>query len=148
MEEVKQGKLSKRSLERKLLRSLHFVKNYSTCILSIEDVFLLFNRQLSCIEVSRLIKSRFYVSCTLKASTCFYSEVHKSFLLYILRFPISRLVPPVLTIDIIIIIIIIIYLSWSWTTCWPVPVSRIQKSLQRSTMIPSASWTVVFHYPG
>ena len=27
-------------------------------------------------------------------------------------------------------------------------VSRIQKSLQRSTMIPSASWTVVFHYPG
>ena len=49
---------------------------------------------------------------------------------------------------IIIIIIIIIYLSWSWATCWPVPVSRIQKSLQRSTMIPSASWTVVFHYPG
>ena len=31
-----------------------------------------------------------------------------------------------------IIIIIIIYLSWSWATCWPVPVSRIQKSLQRS----------------
>ena len=49
---------------------------------------------------------------------------------------------------IIIIIIIIIYLSWSWATCWPVPVSRIQKSLQRSTMIPSASWGVVFHYPG
>ena len=48
----------------------------------------------------------------------------------------------------IIIIIIIIYLSWSWATCWPVPVSRIQKSLQRSTMIPSASWGVVFHYPG
>jgi len=40
---------------------------------------------------------------------------------------------------IIIIIIIIIYLSWSWTTCWPVPVSRIRKSLQRSTMIPSAN---------
>jgi len=31
---------------------------------------------------------------------------------------------------------------------WPVPVSRIQKSLQRSIMIPSASRTVVFHYPG
>ena len=43
---------------------------------------------------------------------------------------------------------IIIYLSWSWATCWPVPVSRIQKSLQKSTMIPSASWTVVFHYRG
>ena len=27
-------------------------------------------------------------------------------------------------------------------------VSRIQKSLQRSTMIPSASLGVVFHYPG
>ena len=38
------------------------------------------------------------------------------------------------------IIIIIIYLSWSWATCWPIPVSRIQKSLQRSTMIPSTSW--------
>jgi hypothetical protein len=46
------------------------------------------------------------------------------------------------------IIITIIYLPWSWATCWPVPVSRIQKSLQRSTMIPSASWWVVFHYPG
>jgi len=45
-------------------------------------------------------------------------------------------------------IIIIIYLSWSSATCWPVPVSRIQKSLQGSTMIPSASWGVVFHYPG
>ena len=33
--------------------------------------------------------------------------------------------------DVIIIIIIIIYLSWSWATCWPIPVSRIQKSLQR-----------------
>jgi len=30
--------------------------------------------------------------------------------------------------------IIIIYLSWSWATCWPVPVSRIQKYLQRSAM--------------
>ena len=40
------------------------------------------------------------------------------------------------------------YMSWSRSTCWPVPVSRIQKSLQMSTMIPSASWTVVFHYPG
>jgi hypothetical protein len=47
-----------------------------------------------------------------------------------------------------IIIIIIIYLSWSWATCWPVPLSRIQKSLQRSAMIPSASWGIVFHYPG
>ena len=47
-----------------------------------------------------------------------------------------------------IIIIIIIYLSWIWVTCWPVPVSRIQKSLQKSTVIPSASWGVVFHYPG
>jgi len=46
------------------------------------------------------------------------------------------------------IIIIIIYLSWSWATCWPVPVSRIQKSLQRSAMIPSASWGIVFHYAG
>ena len=46
------------------------------------------------------------------------------------------------------IIIIIIYLSWSWATCWPVPVSRVQKSLQRSAMIPSASWGTVFHYPG
>ena len=36
--------------------------------------------------------------------------------------------------------IIIIYLSWSWATYWPVPVSRTQNSLQRSTMIPSASW--------
>ena len=47
-----------------------------------------------------------------------------------------------------VIIIIIIYLSWSWATCWPVPVSRIQKSLQRSAMIPFASWRIVFHYPG
>ena len=47
-----------------------------------------------------------------------------------------------------IIIIIIIYLSWSWATCWPLPVSRIQKSLQGSTMIASASWEAVFHYPG
>jgi hypothetical protein len=31
------------------------------------------------------------------------------------------------------------HLSWSWATCWPVPVSRIQKSLQRSAMIPSVS---------
>jgi hypothetical protein len=49
---------------------------------------------------------------------------------------------------IIIIIIIIIYLSWSWATCWPIPVSRIQKSLQRSAMIPSASRGIVFHFPG
>jgi hypothetical protein len=49
---------------------------------------------------------------------------------------------------IIIIIIIIIYLSWSWATCWPVLVTRIQKSLQRSAMIPSTSWGIVFHYPG
>jgi len=48
-----------------------------------------------------------------------------------------------------IIIIIIIYLSSSWATCWTVPVSRTQKSLQRSsTMIPSANWTVVLHYSG
>ena len=39
-----------------------------------------------------------------------------------------------------IIIIIIIYFSRSWATCWPVPVSHIQKSLQRSTMIPSANY--------
>ena len=44
--------------------------------------------------------------------------------------------------------IIIIYLWWSWATCWSVPVSRIQKSLQRFAMIPSASWRIVFHYPG
>jgi len=48
----------------------------------------------------------------------------------------------------VLIIIIIIFLSWIWATCWPVPVSRIQKSLQKSTMIPSASWEVVFHYTG
>ena len=46
-----------------------------------------------------------------------------------------------------VVIVIIIYLSWSWATCWPVPVSRIQKYLQRCTMIPSASWGVVFYYP-
>jgi hypothetical protein len=45
----------------------------------------------------------------------------------------------------ICIIVIIIYLSWSWVTCWPVPVSRVQKSLQRSAMIPSANRGVVFH---
>ena len=38
--------------------------------------------------------------------------------------------------------IIIIYLSWSWATCWPVLVSRVQKSLQRSAMFPSASWGI------
>ena len=48
----------------------------------------------------------------------------------------------------LIIIIINIYLSWRWATCWPVPVSRIQKSLQGSAMIPSASWGIAFHYPG
>jgi hypothetical protein len=48
----------------------------------------------------------------------------------------------------VIIIIIIIYLSWSWVTCWPVPVSRIQKPLQRSAMVPSAIWGIAFHYPG
>ena len=35
-------------------------------------------------------------------------------------------------------------LSWSWAACWPVPVSRIQKPFQTSTMIPSARWGVVF----
>ena len=40
------------------------------------------------------------------------------------------------------------YICHSWATCWPVPVSRIQKSLQRTAMIPSASWGIVFHYPG
>ena len=47
-----------------------------------------------------------------------------------------------------VITIIIIYLSWGWATCWPVPVSRIQKFLQKSAMIPSASWGIAFHYPG
>ena len=47
-----------------------------------------------------------------------------------------------------IIIKIIIYLSWSWATCWPFPVSRIEKSLQRSAMIPSASCRIMFLYPG
>jgi hypothetical protein len=42
------------------------------------------------------------------------------------------------------IIIIIIRLSWSWATCWPVPISRIQKSRQRSAMIPSASWGIAY----
>ena len=37
-------------------------------------------------------------------------------------------------------------MSCSWATCWPVSVSRIQKSLPRSTMISSARWGVVFHY--
>jgi hypothetical protein len=32
-------------------------------------------------------------------------------------------------------------------TCWPVPVSLIQKSLQRSSLAPSAFWCAVFHYP-
>jgi len=32
--------------------------------------------------------------------------------------------------------------------CWPVPISRIQNSLQRSAIIPSASCRIVFHYPG
>jgi len=36
-------------------------------------------------------------------------------------------------------IIIIVYRSWSWANCWPVPVSRIGKSLQRSARFPSAS---------
>jgi len=48
----------------------------------------------------------------------------------------------------LIIIIIIIYLSCSWANCWPVPVSRSRKCLQRSIIIPSASRTVVLHYPG
>ena len=43
-------------------------------------------------------------------------------------------------------ITIIIYLSCNWVTCWPIPVSRIQKSLQRSAMIPSASWGIVFFF--
>jgi len=46
------------------------------------------------------------------------------------------------------IITIIIYLPWSWATCWTVPVSRIQKSLQRFAIIPSAIWGIVFYYPG
>jgi hypothetical protein len=45
-------------------------------------------------------------------------------------------------------IIIYLYLSWNWATCWPVPTSRIQKSVQRSATIPSASCRIVFHYPG
>ena len=48
----------------------------------------------------------------------------------------------------LILLITTIYLSRSWATCLPVPVSRIQKSLQRSTIVPSARWRVVFHYPG
>ena len=36
------------------------------------------------------------------------------------------------------------HMSWSWATCWPVLVSRIQRSLQRSAIIPSASWEIVF----
>ena len=39
------------------------------------------------------------------------------------------------------------HMSWIWATR-PVPVSRIRKSLQSSTMIHSARWAVVFHYPG
>jgi hypothetical protein len=46
---------------------------------------------------------------------------------------------------IIIIIIIIIYLSCSWATCWPVPVSRVQKLFQRSAMIPSTNRTAVLN---
>ena len=42
---------------------------------------------------------------------------------------------------------IIIYLSLSCATCWPVPVSHIHKSLQKSTMIPSPSWGVAFVCP-
>jgi len=44
------------------------------------------------------------------------------------------------------IILIVIYLSWSWATCWPVLVSSLQKSLQRSAMIPSANWEIVCVY--
>jgi len=58
------------------------------------------------------------------------------------QFSAAPLSVPQIFIIIIIIIIIIIYLSWSWASCWPLLVSRIQKSLQRSTMIPSASWAV------
>ena len=39
-----------------------------------------------------------------------------------------------------------LYLSWSWATCRPVPVSRVHRSLQRSTMIPSASWGIAFFF--
>jgi hypothetical protein len=46
------------------------------------------------------------------------------------------------------IIIIIIHLSWSSATCWPLPISLIQKSLHWSAMFPSASWGIAFHYPG
>ena len=66
---------------------------------------------------------RFYTFLySLAMLLCILCKVYISMLLYILY------------------IIIIIYLSWSWATCWPVPASRIQKSLQRSAMIPSASW--------
>jgi len=50
--------------------------------------------------------------------------------------------------SIVVIVIIIINLSQSWATCWPILVSRIQKSLQRPAMIPSASWGIVFRYSG
>jgi hypothetical protein len=42
------------------------------------------------------------------------------------------------TIIIIVVIVIIIYLTCSWATCWSVPVSHIQMSLQWSSLVPSA----------
>ena len=53
----------------------------------------------------------------------------------------------IVVVVVIIIIIIIIYQSWCWATCCPVPVSCIQKSLQRSAMIPSASWGISVSLP-
>jgi hypothetical protein len=43
--------------------------------------------------------------------------------------------------------ITIIYLSWSWATCCPVPVSRVQRSLQRSVILPNSHPHLLVVYP-
>jgi hypothetical protein len=60
-------------------------------------------------------------------------------------FTVCSFTPPIFlySMPIDMVIIIIMYLSWSWATCWPVLVSRIQMFLQRSVIIPSASWGIV-----
>ena len=93
-----------------------------------------------------LSKGAFYCRCTWLRSTgiCGFSSGKCGTVLYqVLRLLVDYFIGH-LTKYLKIIIIIIIYLSWSWATCWPVPVSRIHKSLQRPTMIPSTRCGVVF----
>jgi hypothetical protein len=46
-----------------------------------------------------------------------------------------------------VIIFITIKISCSCATCCPVPVSHIQKTLQLSSLVPAALWSVGFYYP-